>query len=206
MTHADQHLLNVFIASILGSASPDDLGCFYPLKDSLRLSTFVVESVMDAKDDGEAELMARLANDQARSLVQFVLKELETRYGSKLFDTFDAYRNIDAEGLRVYVRSQYGKKLFLDGFTNLSDAQMIFLSRIIPLFDEVFTTLDPALMEAQRWDGFKEKLEAQSIEIFDEQLCSSAIATGPLERLLVNQGHPCGFGRQFYPSGSLQGP
>ena len=192
MTHADQHLLNVFIASILGSASPDDLGCFYPLKDSLRLSTFVVESVMDAKDDGEAELMARLANDQARSLVQFVLKELETRYGSKLFDTFDAYRNIDAEGLRVYVRSQYGKKLFLDGFTNLSDAQMIFLSRIIPLFDEVFTTLDPALMEAQRWDGFKEKLEAQSIEIFDEQLCSSAIATGPLERLLVNQGHPVG--------------
>ena len=77
MIHADEHLLNVFIASILGSASQGDLGTFHPLKDSLRLAAFVVEAVKDAKDDGEAELMARLANDQARSLVHFVLKELE---------------------------------------------------------------------------------------------------------------------------------
>ncbi len=101
MIHTDEHLLNVFIASILGSASQDDLGRFYPLKDSLRLAAFVVEAVKDAKDDGEADLMAKLANDQARSLVHFVLKELEIRYGSKLFDTFDAYRNINTEELRI---------------------------------------------------------------------------------------------------------
>ncbi|MGD0953466.1 MAG: hypothetical protein ABR985_13925 [Methanotrichaceae archaeon] len=190
MIHTDQHLLNVFISSILGSASEDDLGCFYSLKESLRLAAFVVESVMDAKDDGETELMARLANDQARSLVQFVLKELEIRYGSKLFDTFDAYRNINTEGLRGYVRSQYGNKLFLDGFTNLSDAQMIFLSQIISLFDEVFLTLDPALMDPHRWKGFKKILKALSIEISEEHLTSSAMSTAPLERLLANQGHP----------------
>ena len=190
MIHADQHLLNVFIASILGSASLDDLGCFYPLKDSLRLGAFVVEAVRDAKNDGESELMARLANDQARSLVQVVLKELEIRYGSKLFDTFDAYRNINSEELHGQIESQYGKKLFLDGFTNLSDAQMIFLSRIIPLFDEVFMTLDPAIMKSERWNGFRERLTVQSIEISEEQLSSSARATMPLERLLAVQGHP----------------
>ena len=204
--HADQHLLNVFIASILGSASNDDLGCFYSLKDSMRLAAFVVESVMDAKDDGEAELMARLANDQARSLVQFVLKELETRYGSKLFDTFDAYRKINPEELHDRIESQYGKKLFLDGFTNLSDAQMIFLSRIIPLFDKAFLTLDPALMDSKRWNGFRELLKAQSIEISEERLGSSARATAPLERLLANQGHPVSLEGSSHPSGSLQGP
>jgi ATP-dependent helicase/nuclease subunit B len=206
MIHADEHLLNVFIASILGSASQDDLGCFYPLKDSLRLAAFVVEAVRDAKDDGVAELMARLANDQARSLVQFVLKELQIRYDSKLFDTFDAYRKINTEGLRGDIKSRFGEKLFLDGFTNLSDAQIIFLSRIIPLFDEAFMTLDPALMDHKRWNGFREMLEAQSIEISEEELSSSAIATEPLEQLLANQGQSCKPGRQFYSSGSLQGP
>jgi len=191
MIHADEHLLNVFIASILGSASQDDLGCFYPLKGSLRLAAFVVEAVRDAKDDGEAELMSRLANDQARSLVRFVLKELEIRYGSKLFDTFDAYRRINTEGLRGYIKSRFGSMLFLDGFTNLSDAQMIFLSRIIPLFDEAFMTLDPALMESQSWIGFRDALGAQSIEIFEEQLTPlSGKATAPLERLLSGQGSP----------------
>ena len=191
MIHADEHLLNVFISSILGSASQDELGTFYPLKDSLRLAAFVVEAVKDAKDDGEAELMAKLANDQSRSLVCFVLKELEIRYGSKLFDTFDAYRNIHPEELRGPMKSRFGKKLFLDGFTNLSDAQMIFLSRISPLFDEVFMTLDPALMEAHRWNGFRDMLKAQSIEIFEEDLTTpSGMATEPLERLLVGQGSP----------------
>ena len=188
--HADQHLLNVFIASILGSASQVNLGCFYPLKDSLRLAAFVVEAVRDAKDDGEAELMPRLANDQARSLVQFVLKELEIRYGSKLFDTFDAYRKINPEELHGQIESLFENKLFLDGFTNLSDAQMIFLSRIIPLFDESFLTLDPALMDPNRWNRFRKMLKAQSIEISEERLSSSAMATAPLERLLANHGHP----------------
>jgi len=190
MIHADEHLLNVFIASILGSASQDDLGCFYPLKDSLRLAAFVVEAVKDAKDNGKAELMAKLANDQARSLVHFVLNELLIRYGSKLFDTFDAYRNINPEELQVHIKSRFGEKLFLDGFTNLSDSQIIFLSRIIPLYDDVFMTLDPALMDTKRWNGFLEILKAQPIEISEEQLSASAKATEPLERLLAGQGHP----------------
>ncbi len=206
MIHADEHLLNVFIASILGSASQDNLGCFYPLKDSLRMAAFGVEAVRDAKDDGEKELMARLANDQARSLVQFVLKELQIRYGSNIFDTFDAYRRIKTEDLQAHIKSLFGHKLFLDGFTNLSDAQIIFLSRIIPLFDKVFMTLDPTLMNSERWNGFKDMLEAQSIEIFEEQLTSSGNATVPLERLLAGQGHPAPkFGREFHSCGSLQG-
>jgi ATP-dependent helicase/DNAse subunit B len=188
MIHADEHLLNVFIASILGSASQGDLGSFYPLKDSLRLAAFVVEAVKDAKDDGEAELSARLANDQARSLVQFVLKELNTRYGSNLFDTFDAYRNIDTKELLSQIKSRIGSKLFLDGFTNLSDAQMIFLSRIIPLFDEAFMTLDPALLTSESWIELKGMLEAQSVEIYEKQLMSSVGASEPLERLLADQG------------------
>jgi hypothetical protein len=207
MIHADEHLLNVFIASILGDASKDNLECFYPLKDSLRLATFAVEAVKDAKDDGEAELMAKLANDQARSLVHFVLKELQIRHGSKLFDTFDAYRNINAEELRAHIKSQLGNKLFLDGFTNLSDAQMIFLSRIIPLFDEAFMTLDPALMDPQKWNGFREILKSQSIDISEEHQTSPERATMALERLLAGQGPQVSLeGSFFYSSGSLQGP
>ena len=94
------------------------------------------------------------------------------------------------------MKSRFGKKLFLDGFTNLYDAQMIFLSRIIPLFDEVFMTLDPALMEAQRWKGFREMLKAQSIEIFEEDLATPPVmATAPLERLLAYRGHSYESGR-----------
>ena len=188
MMHADEHLLRVFIASILASASQEELGSFYPLKDSLRLAAFVVEAVKDAKDDGESELMARLANDQARSLVQFVLKELEAHYGSNLYDTFDAYLDMNTEELRSLIKSRFGSKLFLDGFTNLSHAQMIFLSRIVPLFDETSITLDSSLMEPNRWNGFKEILKAQSIEICEKQLMSSVKAPEPFERLLAEQG------------------
>src|SRR5690606_10472460 len=66
MMYVDKHLLNVFIANILGSATQKDLGPFYPLKDSPGLIAFVAEAVMQAKDEGEAALMARLANDTAR--------------------------------------------------------------------------------------------------------------------------------------------
>lgn len=76
MIYADKHLLKVFVANILGSATQKELGPFYPLKDSLGLIGFVSEAVTEAKDDGESDLMSRLANDQARSLIQFVLKEL----------------------------------------------------------------------------------------------------------------------------------
>lgn len=188
MMHADEHLLNVFITSILGSASQEDLGSFYPLKDSLKLAAFVVEAVKDAKDDGGAEFIAKLANDQSRSLVQFVLRELEARYGSNLFDTFDAYRNINHKERRSQIISRFGSKLFLDGFTNLSNAQMIFLSNILPLFDEAFMTLDPALMTSKSWMEFKGMLEVQSIEIYEKQLTSSVEVSGPLKRLLADQG------------------
>jgi len=188
MIHTDEHLLNVFVAIILESASREELGSFYPLKDSLRLAAFVVEAIKDAKDDGEVELMARLANDQARSLVQLVLRELEAYYGSNLYDTFDAYRDINTEELRSLIKSRFGSKLFLDGFTNLSHAQMIFLSRIVPLFDETSITLDSSLMEPKRWNEFKEILKAQSIEIYEKQLMSSVKAPEPFERLLAEQG------------------
>jgi len=188
MIHVDDHLLNVFTANILSSASKEDLGSFYPLKDSLKLAAFVVEAVKDAKDDDEADLMARLANDQARSLVRFVLRELEDRYGSNLLDTFDAYRNINHKEHRSQIRSRFGSKLFLDGFTNFSNAQMIFLSNILPLFDEAFMTLDPALMTSKSWMEFKGMLEGRSIEIYEKQLMSSVAVSEPLKRLLANQG------------------
>ena len=84
----------MFIANILGSATQKELGPFYPIKDSLGLVGFVAEAVIEAKDDGEASLMARLANDQARSIVQFALREIEVGYGANLYDTFDAYLKI----------------------------------------------------------------------------------------------------------------
>lgn len=191
--YADKHLLNVFIANILGSATQKELGPFYPLKDSLGLIGFVAEAVIEAKDDGEAALMARLANDQARSIVQFALKELKVSYGANLFDTFDAYCNIDAEEIRDYVASRFGKRLFLDGFTNLSWAQLIFLSKIIPLFHETFMTLDPAFVDRENWTKFQELLAAQSLEVREEPLTSSPSSTKfalPLERLLRDQGPP----------------
>lgn len=187
MIHADEHLLNVLVSSILGSASRDNLGPFYPLKDSTKLAAFVVEAVKDAKDDGEAELIDKLANDQSRSLVQFVLSELIARYGSNLFDTFDAYWNIDSKWFRQ-TKSRFGNKLFLDGFTNLSQAQMTFLASILPFFDEAFMTLDPLLMTSKSWTEFKQMLEAQSIAICENQLMSTAKASEPLERLLADQG------------------
>jgi ATP-dependent helicase/nuclease subunit B len=188
MIHADEHILNVFVASILGTASKNDLGPFYPLKDSHRLAAFVVEAVKDAKDDGEADLWARFANEQARSLMQFVLKELEARYDSNLFDTFDAYRNINSVELKSQINSRFGGKLFLDGFTNLSDAQIIFLSNILPLFDEAFMTLDPALVTSESWNKLRGMLEAKSIQICEIQLMSSLEASTPLERLLAGEG------------------
>lgn len=188
MIYADKHLLKVFVANILGSATQKDLGPFYPLKDSLGLIGFVSEAVTEAKDDGEADLMSRLANDQARSLIQFVLRELRACYEASLFDTFDAYWKSTPNEIREYITSRFGNRLFLDGFTNLSWAQMIFLSKIAPLFHEIFMTLDPAIVDKENWDKFRDMLAAQSIEIQEEQLTSSEKITAPLERLLKDQG------------------
>ena len=43
-------------------------------------------------------------------------------------------------------------------------------------------------MEPNRWNGFKEILKAQSIEICEKQLMSSVKAPEPFERLLAEQG------------------
>ncbi len=190
MIYADKHLLKVFIANILESATQKELGPFYPLKDSLGLVGFVAEAVTQAKDEGEAALMARLANDQARSIVQFALKEMKVVYGANLYDTFDAYVKIDAEEIRDYVASRFSKRLFLDGFTNLSWAQMIFLSKIMPLFQDTFMTLDPISVDKDSWSKFLELLAAKSVEVLEEELASSAKVTVPLERLLSDQGAP----------------
>ena len=188
MMYVDKHLLNVFIANILGSATQKDLGPFYPLKDSPGLIAFVAEAVMQAKDEGEAALMARLANDTARSLVKYALRELDTVYRAKLYDTFDAYVKIDPEEIKDYLASRCSKTLFLDGFTNLSWAQMIFLSKVIPLFQETFMTLDPVYVDRERWSKFLESLSIQSVKVLYEELASSPKAAGPLERLLKDQG------------------
>ncbi len=206
MIYADRHLLKVFIANILGSATQKDLGTFYPLKDSMSLVGFVAEAVTQAKDDGEAALIARLANDQARSIVQFALEELKVSYGANLFDTFDAYWKIEAEEIRDYIASRYSKSLFLDGFTNLSWAQMIFLSKIIPLFQETFMTLDPGLVDKENWTKFLELLAAQSVEVLEEQLTSSPKVTLPLERLLRDQGPPVGLEGDFIQIACLKDP
>lgn len=190
MIYTDKPLLKVFIANILGSATQKELGPFYPLKDSLGLIGFVAEAVTQAKDEGEAALMARLANDQARSIVQFALRELEVGYGANLYDTFDAYVKIDAEEIRDYVASRFSRSLFLDGFTNLSWAQIIFLSKIIPLFQETFMTLDPNYVDKDSWTKFLELLAAKSVVVLEEELASSAKVTMPLERLLSDQGAP----------------
>jgi ATP-dependent helicase/DNAse subunit B len=206
MLYADKHLLKVFVANILGSATQKKLGPFYPLKDSPGLMSFVAEAVTEAKDDGEAALMARLANDTARSLVQFALREIEVGYGANLFDTFDAYVKIDAKEIRDYVASRFGKRLFLDGFINLSWAQLIFLSKIIPLFHESFMTLDPAFEDKENWTKFLELLAAQSVEVQEEQLTSSQKVALPLERLLRDQGSPVILSGDFIQIACLKDP
>jgi RecB family exonuclease len=206
MIYADKHLLKVFMANILGSATQKELGPFYPLKDSLGLVGFVAEAVTQAKDEGEAALMARLANDQARSIVQFALRELEVVYGSNLYDTLDAYVKIDAEEIRDYVASRFSKRLFLDGFTNLSWAQMIFLSKIIPLFQDTFMTLDPIYVDKDSWSKFMELLAAKSVEVLEEELASSAKGTLPLQRLFSDQGPPARLEGDFIKVACLKDP
>ena len=204
--YADKHLLRVFIANILGSATQKELGSFYPLKDSLGLVGFVAEAVIEAKDDGEASLMERLANDQAQSIVQFALRELEVCYAANLYDTFDAYLKINAEQIRDYAASRFSKSLFLDGFTNLSWAQMIFLSKIIPLFQEAFMTLDPISMDKDSCAKFLELLAAKSVEVQEVELASSAKDTLPLQRLLRDQVPPARLEGDFIRIACLKDP
>lgn len=206
MIYADKHLLKVFIANILESATQKELGTFYPLKDSMGLVGFVAEAVVQAKDDGEDTLMARLANDQARSIIQFAHKELKINYRSNLYDTFDAYWKIEAEEISDYIASRFSKSLFLDGFTNLSWSQMIFLSKIIPLFNKTFMTLDPAFMDKEKWTKFLELLAAQSVEVLEEELASTPEVTLPLERLLREQGSPVKLEGDFIQIACLKDP
>lgn len=206
MAYADKHLLKVFIANILGSAAKEELGSFYPLKDSLGLIGFVAEAVMQARDEGEAALISRLANEKARSLVKFALGKLEVCYGTNLFDTFDAYVKIDAGEIRDYMASRFGSSLFLDGFSDLSWAQMIFLSKIIPLFQDTFITLDPALVDRDNWAKFRELLAAQHAEVLEEQLASSPDVTLPLVRLLKDQGPPARLEDDFIRIACLRDP
>ncbi len=187
--YVDRVLQKVMIAHILRSAEDDELGCFCPFKESLELVGFVSEAVREAKDEGEEELLTRLCNDQARSLVHLALMELNSR-NDCFFDTSDAYRGGVPEGCLCYLGVRSPRRLFMDGFSNLSNSQMIFLSRIIPLFDEAYLTADIALMDREGWSGFMEMLKAQNVQIDGLQPGRSRVEALPMEAVLNPHGPP----------------
>ncbi len=168
--HTDERMMTLFIAEIVHVLDGDTLGNLYPIRDSPKLVSLVAEAVKDARDNGEPELLGRLANDESKHLIQTVLDQLKVRYGDGAFDTFDAYLQTDRNDVKDCISSRFGRTLFIDGFMNLSKAHMTFLSEIVPAFDEVFISLDTAVSDPTDWNEFKEMLPSGSVEIIEEIL------------------------------------
>ncbi len=168
--HVDEGLTALFIAEIVHSLDEKTLGNLYPIRDSPRLVRFVAEAVKDARDNGEPELIGRLANDESKNLIRTVLDQLKLRYGDGAFDTFDAYLRLDRNDVEDRIGSRFGRTLFIDGFMNLSKAHTTFLVEIVSAFDEVFISLDTSVSDKNAWNEFEETLRSRSVEIIEETL------------------------------------
>ncbi|HII06300.1 MAG TPA: hypothetical protein HA349_02975 [Methanotrichaceae archaeon] len=157
-------VLNLLVAESLQDLGDEDLGVFAPLRGSATLAHHAAEAVWDLLMRGEAETSKILGPErEAFDLAARVKKEVDGAFENGLFDLSDAYLKFEPDEVNSYVQDRYGTRLFADGLANLNEAEMVFLSRLLPLFQECVLTLDPALWDPRGLEEFLTFLEDKGI-------------------------------------------
>lgn len=173
--HPDQVYLSRGVLSLLAAESlyemtDEELGLFAPLRGSQAFAQNAAEAIWDLSMRGEVETRKLLSSDEALALAARVKREIDGLRERGLFDLSDAYLNFEPDGVKEYVRERYGTCLFADGIANLHGAEIIFLSQLLPLFEEGIMTLDPALWDPRGLEEFLALLKEAGVEV-DYQDC-----------------------------------
>ncbi len=154
--------MSLIAAQSLAELEEELLGVFGPLRSSRAFARHLEEAIWDLKMEGEVETAELLCADEALALAARVREKVDETRELGLFDLSGAYLKFEPDGLRGYVRDRYGSRLFADGLADLSRAEMIFFSRLLPLFEGGVLTLDPALWDPCRLEEFLSLLETRA--------------------------------------------
>lgn len=161
-------VVNLLAADAFSDLPDEELGVFAPLRASPAFARSAAEAAWDLAIRGDAEMADLLASEEALNLARAVRRCVERVRGRGVFDLADACRGFDPEGARGYLRERYGTRLFADGLADLPGAEMGFLSRLMPLFEDATITLDPALWSR---GGLEEFLALLAERGFEEIEC-----------------------------------
>jgi ATP-dependent helicase/nuclease subunit B len=164
-TYLSRGVMGLLVAESLYEMTDEELGVFAPLRGSAAFAQNAAEAVWELSMRGEAEMADHLGSDEALALAAGVKMRIDGVRERGLFDLSDAYRNFEPEVVRGYVRERYGTRLFADGIADLHGAEMIFLSRLLPLFEEGVLTLDPTLWDPSGLEEFLGLLEEAGVEV-----------------------------------------
>jgi hypothetical protein len=157
--------MNLMVAESLYEMGDEELGAFAPLRGSAAFAQNAAEAVWDLSIRGETVMADLLGSDDALALAARVKRKIDRACERGLFDLSEAYLNFEQDMVREYVRQRYGTRLFADGLSNLNGAEMTFLSRLLPLFQEGILTLDPTLWDPRGLEDFLTFLKDGGIEV-----------------------------------------
>ncbi|MCR3883938.1 PD-(D/E)XK nuclease family protein [Methanotrichaceae archaeon M04Ac] len=161
--------LNLLAAEALAGLDDEDLGPFGPLRSSPAFSRHVAEAVWDLSMKGKVAMAQALASEEAIALALKVEEMVHRLRPRGSFDISDAFLKFEPESVRGYVKSRYGTRIFVDGLADLTGAEMNFLARLIPLFEEGTMTLDPALWRQEGLEALLALLVAEGVFVTFEE-------------------------------------
>lgn len=189
----DRGALNLLAAEALAELDDEDLGPFGPLRTSPAFSRHVAEAVWDLSMRGAAEMADSFASENASALALKVKEMIHRLQPPASFDLSEAFLKFEPESARGYVRSRYATRIFVDGLADLPGAEMSFLSRLIPLFEEGAMTLDPALWVPEKLEELFALLEEEGASIvFEEHLPENGPLSMGLDAFLREGQLPLG--------------
>jgi len=158
-------VMSLLVAEYLADLKDEDLGVFAPLRNSAALAHHLAEVVWDLSMRDEAEMADLLGSDEALALAARVKRKIDGVRERGLFDLSGAYLKFEPDGVRGYIQERYGTHFFTDDLANLNKAEMIFFSRLLPLFEEVVMTLDPTLWDPRGLEDFLTFLKDGGIKV-----------------------------------------
>ena len=183
-------VVNLLAADAFSDLPADELGVFSPLRSSATFARSAAEAAWDLAIRGEAEIADLLASEEALNLARAVRRGVERVRGRGVFDLADAYRGFDPAGAMEELRNRYGTRLFADGIADLPGAEMGFLLRLLPLFEEATITLDPALWSRGGLEEFLALLAEGGFEEIECRPRDEPLSKGLDSFLLEGPPHP----------------
>lgn len=186
-------VVNLLAADAFSDLPADELGVFATIRSSPTFARSAAEAAWDLAMRGEGEIADLLASEEALNLARAIRRGVERVRGQGVFDLADAYRGFDPAGAGEYLRERYGTRLFADGLADLPGAEMKFLFRLLPLFEEATITLDPALWSRGGLEEFLALLAERGFEEIECRPRNEPLSKALDSFLLEEPPHPASY-------------